>query len=57
MWPEVKSFVDQFGGIDYARSLAAKFGDDAKNAICDVASGRQRELLDVSVEYVLNRLK
>jgi octaprenyl-diphosphate synthase len=56
MWEDVKSFVDKFGGIDYSRSIATKFGEDAKDAIRGISSGTQKKLLDVSVEYVLNRL-
>ena len=55
-WPEVRSFVTDHGGIDYAFGMARQFGDDAKNALGPVASGPQKDLLAVAVEYVINRL-
>jgi octaprenyl-diphosphate synthase len=55
-WPEVKSFVMDFGGVDYAFAKAREFGEEAKGALAPVASGPQKDLLAVAVEYVINRL-
>ncbi len=55
-WPEVKQFVVDLGGVDYAFTKAHEFGEDAKNALGPVASGPQKDLLAVAVEYVINRL-
>lgn len=55
-WPEVRRFVTDHGGIDYSFAMARRFGDDAKNALGPVASGPQKDLLAVAVEYVINRL-
>ncbi len=55
-WQEVKSFVTEFGGVDYSFDKAREFGEDAKNALGPVASGAQKDLLAVAVEYVINRL-
>lgn len=55
-WPEVKTFVTEFGGVDYAFEKAREFGEEAKNALGPVASGPQKDLLAVAVEYVINRL-
>ncbi len=55
-WPEVKSFVTDFGGVDYAFAKAREFGEEAKGALAPVASGPQKDLLAVAVEYVINRL-
>ncbi|MCK9996216.1 MAG: polyprenyl synthetase family protein [Candidatus Krumholzibacteria bacterium] len=55
-WPEVKAFVTDFGGVDYAFDKAREFGEKAKDALGPVASGPQKDLLAVSVEYVINRL-
>ena len=55
-WAEVRDFVLEHGGTDYARGRAKEFGDRAKSAITAVASGVQRDLLVVSVDYVLRRL-
>jgi octaprenyl-diphosphate synthase len=55
-WPEVKAFVTDFGGVDYAFDKAREFGEEAKAALGPVASGPQKDLLAVSVEYVINRL-
>jgi octaprenyl-diphosphate synthase len=55
-WPEVKAFVTEFGGVDYAFAKARAFGEEAKGALVPVASGPQKDLLAVAVEYVINRL-
>ena len=55
-WPEVKAFVTDYGGVDYAFDKAREFGELAKDALGPVASGPQKDLLAVSVEYVINRL-
>ena len=55
-WPEVKAFVTDFGGVDYAFDMARELGENAKAALGPVASGPQKDLLAVAVEYVINRL-
>jgi len=55
-WPEVKIFVTDYGGVDYAYGKAREFGEQAKGALGPVASGPQKDLLAVAVEYVINRL-
>jgi len=55
-WPEVKAFVTDFGGVDYAFDMARELGEMAKAALGPVASGPQKDLLAVAVEYVINRL-
>lgn len=55
-WPEVRAFVTDHGGIDYAFAKARRFGNEAKTALAPVASGPQKDLLAVAVEYVINRL-
>jgi octaprenyl-diphosphate synthase len=55
-WPVVKDFVTDYGGVDYAFDKAREFGELAKDALGPVASGPQKDLLAVSVEYVINRL-
>jgi len=55
-WAEVKQFVTDFGGVDYAFAKAREFGEEAKQALAPVASGPQKDLLAVAVEYVINRL-
>jgi octaprenyl-diphosphate synthase len=55
-WPEVKAFVTDFGGVDYAFDMARELGEMAKDALGPVASGPQKDLLAVAVEYVINRL-
>ncbi len=55
-WPEVKTFVTDFGGVDYAFDMARELGEMAKAALGPVASGPQKDLLAVAVEYVINRL-
>jgi len=55
-WPEVKQFVVDFGGVDYAFAKAHQFGEEAKSALGPIASGPQKDLLAVAVEYVINRL-
>ena len=55
-WPEVKAFVTEQGGVDYAFAKARQFGEEAKSALAPVASGPQKDLLAVAVEYVINRL-
>ncbi|MFT5233501.1 MAG: octaprenyl-diphosphate synthase [Candidatus Krumholzibacteriia bacterium] len=55
-WPEVKQFVTDCGGVDYSFEKARQFGDEAKSALSQVASGPQKDLLAVAVEYVINRL-
>jgi octaprenyl-diphosphate synthase len=55
-WPEVRDFVQDHGGVDYAFARARAFGEEAKSALAPVASGPQKDLLAVAVEYVINRL-
>jgi octaprenyl-diphosphate synthase len=55
-WPEVRAFVTGHGGVDYAFAKAREFGEEAKAALGPVASGPQKDLLAVAVEYVINRL-
>ncbi len=55
-WSEVKQFVTDFGGVDYAFAQAREYGEEAKSALGPVASGPQKDLLAVAVEYVINRL-
>jgi octaprenyl-diphosphate synthase len=55
-WNEVRDFVTEHGGVDYAFAKAREFGDAAKSALGPVASGPQKDLLAVAVEYVINRL-
>ncbi|MCB1184410.1 polyprenyl synthetase family protein [bacterium] len=55
-WPEVRQFVTDCGGVDYAFAQARQFGEEAKAALAPVASGPQKDLLAVAVEYVINRL-
>jgi octaprenyl-diphosphate synthase len=55
-WPLIKSFVTEHGGVEYAYSRARQFGEEAKQALAPVASGIQKDLLTVAVEYVINRL-
>ena len=55
-WPEVKGFVMQYGGVDYAFTRSRELGERAKEALAPVASGPQKDLLAVAVEYVINRL-
>jgi octaprenyl-diphosphate synthase len=55
-WPDVKKFVADYGGVDAAFARARELGDEAKDALAPVASGLQKDLLAVAVEYVINRL-
>jgi octaprenyl-diphosphate synthase len=55
-WPEVKSFVTEYGGVDAAFERARQLGNEAKDALAPVANGLQKDLLAVAVEYVINRL-
>lgn len=55
-WDEVKGFVLANGGVEAARAMARRYGDEAKQALSPVARGAQRELLNVAVEYVIKRL-
>jgi geranylgeranyl pyrophosphate synthase len=55
-WAEVRAFVTDHGGVDHAFTTARRFGDAAKEALGPVASGPQKDLLAVAVEYVINRL-
>jgi octaprenyl-diphosphate synthase len=55
-WTEVRTFVTENGGVDYAFAKAREFGEEAKSALAPVVSGPQKDLLAVAVEYVINRL-
>jgi octaprenyl-diphosphate synthase len=55
-WPEVKGFVEHHGGVEAALARARELGNEAKDALTPVASGIQKDLLAVAVEYVINRL-
>ena len=52
----MRQFVTDCGGVDYAFAQARQFGEEAKAALAPVASGPQKDLLAVAVEYVINRL-
>lgn len=56
MWPDVKAFVAEHGGVEYAFDKARACGESAKRALAPVAAGAQKELLEVAVDYVVNRL-
>ena len=56
IWPEVKNFVAKFDGVEAAYASARQCGEEAKQALAPVASGTQKDLLAVAVEYVINRL-
>ena len=56
VWPEVRAFVTEHGGVEYSFAKARQFGEEAKQALAPVASGPQTTLLAVAVEYVINRL-
>ena len=55
-WPLVRDFVLDQGGVDESFAMARRFGEEAKAALEPVASGPQKNLLAVAVEYVINRL-
>jgi octaprenyl-diphosphate synthase len=55
-WPEVKAFVMEYGGVDSAFAMARQCGEAAKQALAPIASGTQKDLLNIAVEYVINRL-
>ena len=56
LWPQVKAFVAEHEGVDYARALARRYGEEAKAELAPVAGGPQRELLAAAAEYVIHRL-
>jgi len=56
LWPRVKTFVAEHGGVDYARGLARQYGDEAKAELSPVAVGPQKDLLAAAAEYVIHRL-
>ncbi len=55
-WPQVQGFVADHEGVDYAYEKARAFAAEAKLALNQLPSGTQRDLLQVAVEYVVNRL-
>jgi octaprenyl-diphosphate synthase len=55
-WPLVREFVSRHGGVDYAYERARGFADEAKAALNRLPAGGQRDMLQVAVEYVVNRL-
>lgn len=56
LWPLVKTFVGDHGGVDYARALARRYSEEAKAELDPVAAGPQKELLAAAAEYVIHRL-
>ncbi len=56
VWPVIKDFVTEYGGIDFSFACAREYGEEAKAALSPVATGPQQKLLAVAVEYVINRL-
>lgn len=55
-WPLVREFVSQHGGVDYAYECAHGFADEAKAALSRLPAGAHGDMLQVAVEYVVNRL-
>ena len=55
-WPQVQSFVERHGGVEYAYECARGYGEKGKQALADLPAGTQRDLLTTAVEYVINRL-
>jgi octaprenyl-diphosphate synthase len=56
LWPRVKAFVGEHGGVDYARALARQYSEEARAELAPVAAGPQKDLLAAAAEYVIHRL-
>jgi len=54
-WPRVKSFVAAHGGVDCALRLARRLGEEAKARLEPLPGDGQRRLLEIAVDYVINR--
>jgi octaprenyl-diphosphate synthase len=55
-WPRVREFVSEHAGVDFAYERARGYADEAKAALNRLPAGPQRDMLQVAVEYVVNRL-
>jgi octaprenyl-diphosphate synthase len=55
-WPLVREFVSEHAGVDFAYERARGYADEAKAALNRLPSGARRDMLQVAVEYVVNRL-
>jgi len=55
-WEEVRTFVQEFGGLEYSYEMAIRYGRQAKDALAPLASYPQAAVLADGVDYVLGRL-
>lgn len=56
LWPQLRSFVERHGGVDYANRTALSYGQAAKRALDGVEVAPQRDILTSAADYVLGRL-
>jgi octaprenyl-diphosphate synthase len=54
-WGDVLAFIDRYGGIEYTLRLAARHGEEAKEALAGLAASEARDALELAVDYVIAR--
>jgi octaprenyl-diphosphate synthase len=55
-WDEVVSFVQEYGGVEYAMNMARDFGEKAKGSLLHVEPSRERDALCFAADYVVRRV-
>ena len=57
LWPDVRAFVQRYGGVEFAYERAHHYAGRAREAIKNVHVDPQQEILSTAAEYVLGRLQ
>jgi len=55
-WPAMREFVQEHGGVDYARARAEAFGHDARAALGALPASPARDALETAVDFILARV-
>ena len=55
-WPSMREFVQEHGGVDYARARAEAFGRDARAALASLPPTPARDALEAAVDFILARV-
>jgi len=54
-WEDIKSFVVNYGGIEYTRRKLISYADKARSSLAEIPSSKARNCLEQVVDFVINR--
>jgi len=55
-WPEIVSFVQNYGGVEYSIRRARDFGEKAKFYLLSIAPSIERDALEMAADYIIDRV-